>query len=490
MRFRKATPAGWTRGLVTIAAAGLALLTAAGTAQAQVPGQADARAAEADRYLTARMQVQAIPGLQVAVVEHGRVVLLKSYGLSSVELSVPVTDRSLFAVNSITKAYTGVAAMRLVQAGRLDLGAPASRYLEDLPPAWRDVTVRQLLSHTSGLPEVTRAPTVETDDDAALAWVKTQPVRFAPGARFDYCQTNYMLMQMIVNRLEGRAPDAMLTDEQLAIAGAVDTRFGDSADLILGKGPSYSYRGEAGTRVLYPRTERFSPLRRAASGLNSTASDVARWIIALQDGRLLDPATRETMWTPIAFNDGQVGQWGMGWQVLRRGSGRSVGMTGGGRAAVSIYPEQDVAVVILTNLSGAYPEDMIDKVASIYAPGLELTGVAALRLALDDQGYDQAEAVADRISAADPGLVWPEAELNDWGYRLLASDRAADALPVFRLVVRLFPQSANAHDSLGEAQAANGDRPGAIRSYRRVLELDPGNTHAARQLEQLEGAAR
>lgn len=452
--------------------------------------QDDARAGQVDHYLQTRIQTQGIPGLQIAVVEHGRVVLLKSYGLASVELSAPATDDTVFAVNSITKAYTGVAAMRLVEAGRLDLGAPVSRYMEELPEAWRGVTIRQLLSHMSGLPEVTRAPTAETDSDAAWAWVQTQAIRFPPGDRFEYCQTNYMLMQMIINRLEGRALDSVLTDEQLALAGAKNTIFGDSSELVMGKGPSYGYRRGSGAPVLYPRTERFPPLRRAASGLNSTALDVANWIIALQDGRLMNAATREVMWTPVAFNSGQAGQWGMGWQVLRRGAGRSVGMTGGGRAAFALYPEQDVAVVILTNLSGAYPEDMIDKIASIYAPGLELTGTPALRLALEGRGYDQADTVAAELSAADPDLVWQEAELNDWGYRLMASGRAVDALPVFRLVVRLFPDSANAHDSLGEAHAVNGDKTNAIRSYRRVLELDPGNAHAARQLQQLEASGR
>lgn len=486
MRFWNVSPPEFAGRLLLAALAGVILLAAPVAASARDDVRADA----VDRYLLTRMQTQGIPGLQVAVVEHGRVVLLRSYGLASVELAVPTTDESVFAINSITKAYTGVAAMRLVEAGRLDLGAPVSRYMEGLPEAWSSVTIRHLLSHMSGLPEVTRAPTAETDSNAAWTWVQTQAIRFPPGDRFEYCQTNYMLMQMIINSLEGRAPDAMLTDEQLAIAGARNTVFGDSGDLVAGKGPSYSYRRGAGAPVLYPRTERFLPLRRAASGLNSTALDLANWIIALQDGRLMNAATRETMWTPVAFNSAQAGQWGMGWQVLRRGSGRSVGMTGGGRAAFAIYPEQDVAVIVLTNLSGAYPEDMIDKIASIYAPGLELTGVPALRLALEDRGYDQADVAAAELSAADPDLVWPEAELNDWGYRLMASGRAVDALPVFRLIVRLFPESANAHDSLGEAYAANGDKPAAIRSYRRVLELDPGNTHAARQLGVLETSGR
>jgi CubicO group peptidase (beta-lactamase class C family) len=212
---------------------------------------------------------------------------------------------------------------------------------------------------------------------------------------------------------------------------------------------------------------------------------MARWLIAIQDGRILSPAGLETLWTPVAFNDGQTGQWGLGWQVLSRGTHRSVGMTGGGRAAVSLYPDDGVGVVILTNLTGSFPEDMIDKIASIYAPDLDLAGVPALRIALEEGGYDRVMAAASAIERGHPGLSWPEAELNDWGYRLLSTGRPRDALQVFRLAADRHPDSANAHDSLAQAFLVNGDNDSAAIHYSRALSLDPGNADAARHLEDL-----
>jgi tetratricopeptide (TPR) repeat protein len=237
-----------------------------------------------------------------------------------------------------------------------------------------------------------------------------------------------------------------------------------------------------------PVTERFLGFRRASSGLNSTAEDLARWVIALTRRRLLDSASMATMWTPVAFNDGTPGQWALGWMVLPRGKGRAIGMTGGGRAAVFVYPEHDVAVAVLTNLAGAFPEDFVDGVAAIYAPDLRLSGVPALRLALDERGYQHAAEVAARIARADPALVWNEAELNDWGYRLLSSGRPREGLEVLKLVASLFPRSANAFDSLAEAYAANGDRASAIANYERSLALDPSNRNAAERLRALRGA--
>lgn len=478
----------------------IALIFPGAAAAQTVAGPADSTE-QVDRYLQMQMQRLQIPGLAVAVVKDGRLVLERHYGTASVEFGVPVSSGTVFAINSVTKAFTGVAAMRLVEAGRLDLSAPVGRYLTDLPEAWRAVTIRQLLSHTSGLPDVLRAPTVETDAAASWAWVLTQDIRFPPGDRFNYCQTNYTLIQRVVNQIEGRAPDAPLAEEQLAIAGMADTHYGDAYSVIANRAPTYrwtlggpmiaGYRAASATSpgVMTAVSERFLPFRRASSGLNSSAGDLARWLIALQDGKILSEASLETLWTPVAFNDGQKGQWGLGWQVLTRGTHRSVGMTGGGRAAVSLYPEDGVGVVILTNLTGSYPEDMIDKIASIYAPDLDLAGVPALRIALEEGGYDQVMAAASAIEQGHAGLIWPEAELNDWGYRLLSTGRPRDALQVFRLAADRYPDSGNAHDSLAQALLVNGDDSAAADHYARAVALDPANTSAARHLAELRAAA-
>ena len=494
------TPDRWNVDRRTLlrhgAVAGLAgLLPAVPGFAATVAGGA---AAAVDLYLGAQMRKLRIPGMAVAVVRDGKLVLARNYGTASIEFAQPVDAATVFAINSVTKAFTGVAAMRLVDQGRLDLAAPVGHYLTDLPEAWRGVAVRQLLSHMSGLPDVMRAPTVETDAAAAWAWVVQQPILFAPGGRFHYCQTNYTLIQRVLNGLEKRAPDAPLAEEQMRLAGMTHTAYGDAFDVIPHRAPTYRWvlpgpyvDGYSAAAADAPRemkavSERFLPFRRASSGLNSSALDMAAWLIAIDQGRLLSPAARETMWTPVPFASGEKGQWGMGWEILARGKARAVGMTGGGRAAAFLYPEHRVGVVILTNLTGCFPEDMIDKVATLFAPGLVLSGVPALRMALEERGYDQAPRAAAAIEAGAPGFVWPEMELNDWSYRLLSTGRAREALAVFQLTAAKFPDSANAHDSLAQAYHVTGDVAGAVREYRRVLALDPGAEGARRHLAALE----
>ncbi|WP_208023390.1 serine hydrolase [Duganella alba] len=469
----------------------LSSLTLVMHAAAQTP------AAEADRYLTAQMQRLRIPGLSVAVVKDGQIVLARNYGTASVEFGVPVADDTVFSINSITKAFTGVAAMKQVELGRLDLSAPVDQYLPDLPPAWRAVTIRQLLSHMSGLPDITRAPTVETDEEAAWRWLREQTILFKPGERFHYCQTNYMLIQRIVNQLEGRAPNAPLAEEQLRIAGMTHTAYGDAYTVIPKRAPTYRWQWTGAKVQGYPApsatdastltavSERFLPFRRAAAGMNSSAADMAHWLIALQQHKLLNDASLAAMWRPVAFNDGGMGQWAMGWQVLQRGSHRAVGMTGGGRAGFFLYPEDGVGVIILTNLTGSFPEDLIDKLASLYIPQLPLSGVPGLRIALEERGFGQIASAAADIERRYPDQPWQENELNDWGYRLLSTGRAADALAVLRFTAERFPRSANAQDSLGEAWLVNGERAAAKQAYQRVLELHPGDANALKRLESL-----
>src|SRR5215510_3756511 len=144
-------------------------------AQAQQKTKDKPYPSNVDTYLRSQMQKRRIPGLQIAVVRHGKIVKLSAYGLANVQDSIPTTNQTLFTINSITKAFTGVAMMQLVEAGKLDLAAPISRYLDNLPAAWQAVTIRQLLTHTSGLPSIyDDNDRIVSDGGEAAVWAKLQ----------------------------------------------------------------------------------------------------------------------------------------------------------------------------------------------------------------------------------------------------------------------------------------------------------------------------
>ena len=442
--------------------------------------------AELDVWVQRQMELRSIPGLQVAVVKNGRIVYSRAYGLANLQTPVPVTEDTVFSINSATKSFTGVEVMRLVERGQVDLDAPVSTYLADLPAAWRPITVRQILTHMSGLPDIVTPDEgyVGQDEAGALAALADQPLRFAPGERFAYNQTNYMLLRMIIERAQGRTFETVVGEDVFRALGMADSGFGDSLDVIPGKADSYRFsRGEA--PVLRNVFETFPGFTRTAAGINSSAQDLAHWLIALQSGAILKPGTLEALWAPAQFNDGRTGAWANGWVVDQRPDHPAVGMSGGGRSAFSVYPKDGVAVIILTNLAGAFPEELTEPIATRFIPGMTLTGVPALRERLEAEGFEQAERAAADLIARDGAASLPEVDLNNWGYRLLGRGKVAEALALMKLIVGLYPESGNAYDSLAEVYARSGDRTRAIENYRRSLVLDPGNANAEDQLKTL-----
>lgn len=476
-----------------------AILTAAvlfftilrGATAAAAPGKGQSVEDQVNRYLQSEMRDRGIPGMQLAVVKRGKIVMLKSFGLAELPHSIPVTNRSVFSINSATKSFTGVAIMQLVEQGKLDMAAPVSRYIHDLPVPWQGVTITQLLNHTSGIPDIINQQTsrLATDGGPEAAWQQVQkmPMDFAPGERFSYNQTNYLLLGKIIDQLSGQPFAQFIQQRQFDAVGMRQTGYGDIHDVIADKAPSY--RLDANAKTLKPVIDDFPAFLRTGAGINTTAENLARWIIALQEGSLITPAGLTQMWQRGHFNDGKAAPWASGWPAIRDREYRAVAGIGGMRSAFYIYPDNDLAIVILTNLAGASPEQMIDVVASYYLPGLRSVsgGYAAFRLREQARtsGFENLEQKIAQLRMQH-GIAQPsESELNAWGYRLLGAGKKTQAIAVLDLATRLYPASFNSYDSLAEAYEAAGELDLAVQNYSRSLELDAKNGHAIERLHAL-----
>jgi CubicO group peptidase (beta-lactamase class C family) len=444
-----------------------------------------------DAILKDQMKRRGIPGLQAAIIDHGQIVFLNAYGVADIHTGAAVTDKTLFPINSATKAFTGVACMQLVGEGRLDLNAPVSNYLDGLPESWRAVTVRQLMAHISGLPDIIDGDgtTIEGGDEAR-AWAKvyTLPLQFKPGEHFSYNQTNYALLQRIVAKLSGSPFPVLVAKTQFAPAGMTSTRFGDSSSWRADTAVSYHlvFPGPDGKGTLEKVHEVYPPFMRSGAGINTSARELAQWLMRVQAGQFFkDKATLAQMWTPASLKTGEPGPRTPGWIVKRSGDHRAVGAEGGGRAAFAVYPEDGVAVILLSNLAGANPEELLDQIAAVYIPGFRLSGLDSLRVGLERRGFGNARALYDDLAAQDAQFGVAEAVLNRWAYRLLLSGKGYEALEIFKLVVSLHPDSGNAYDSLAGGYEALGDKAEAIANYKVSLELDPKNTNAVERLRAL-----
>jgi CubicO group peptidase (beta-lactamase class C family) len=446
-------------------------------------------------FLRSEMVERQIPGLQIVVVKNRKVILSKAFGKANVQHDVPVTQDSLFSINSATKSFTGVAILQLAQLGKLDVAAPIARYLEGLPLAWQTVTVAQLLNHTSGIPDIIDRRTGKLlAPEPELAWkaVQALPMDFTPGQRFSYNQSNYLLLGKIIDRVADQPFMAFIQHQQFDAARMTRTGFGDGLDVVKHKTNSY-YLASDGTG-LKNVSEEFPAYLRTGAGINTSATELAQWIIALQEGRLLNAQSVRQLWMPTAFTDGKPAPWALGWPTIRHTQHRAVAGMGGARSAFYVYPDDDLAVIILTNLAGAQPEQLIDAIAGFYVPAIGNVNGSAyaiyqLRQSVATSGFDDLGKQLTGLMKNSTLSAPSEADLNAWGYRLLAKNERKHAIAVLKLGASLYPGSDNAHDSLGEAYEADGATDLAITHYRRALELDPDSAHAKARLAKLSAKA-
>lgn len=325
--------------------------------------------------LEQEMAARRIPGLQAAVVKEGRIVLLVSCGIADLTFNPPVVRTTSFQLASATKPFTGVAVMQLVDEGKLKLDAPLSDYLDGLPEGWRAVTVRQTLMHVSGLPDIVDPAAGGLIDPGgeSAAWTKVQtlPMPFAPGQGYRYNQTNYLLLGRIIEKLRGQPFTDVVRERQFAVAGMPTATFSDTYSIVPGRATGYAMREMVDGKMVATTSPRplvfgYPKGLHTAAGLTAPAEEVARWMIALRDGKLISPASRKAMWTTGKMPDGKPTAWALGWPAYPREKHPAVAGIGGNSAAFYIYPEDDVGIVVLTNLSGARPEAFIEQIAEFY----------------------------------------------------------------------------------------------------------------------------
>lgn len=459
-----------------------------------------------DSYIREIMEQRHIPGLQLAVLQHGQLIKLQHYGLANIQDSIPVSDQTLFPINSITKAFVGVAVMQLVEQGKLDLEQPVSAYLDSLPEAWQNVKIRQLLSHQSGLPEIFGDdPVPEGQEKTAWEKVKTMPMQFRAGEHFSYNQTNYLLIGKIIDKL-GKQPFARFIQErQLDPIGLKAICFGDAHAVIPHQVRSYTFfhkmDGETRrTSEISNVFEEVPPFLRTAAGMNATAADLAKWIIALQKGKLFhQKSSLQTLWTPGLLNNGKTGGfsrlingYALGWPVAQRQEHPAITPLGGGRSAIFLYPDDDLTVIVLSNMQGSSPESFIDEIAGHFIPDMLAENgfglppaIRKLRTTLQKKGFSTAIDIAKTWKKKYPDDILDENEINTWGYLLVSQKKPAEALEIFKLNVYLYPKSGNTYDSLAEAYQNAGNKELAIYNYQQSLKFNPKNDNAIKQLEAL-----
>ncbi|MCW4462239.1 beta-lactamase family protein [Sphingomonas sp. BT-65] len=338
-------------------------------------GATAARADALDAYVARQMESQHVPGLSLAVIDRGRVVKLKSYGRANLELNTPMTPDSVIDIGSLTKSFTAAAIMLLVQDRKVALDDPINRYLGEAPPTWRDITIRQLLNHSSGLATdgiSTDAKTELADfsEPEFLASATALPLLALPGTAFAYSNLGYDLLSIIVSRVSGQAYGDFLQARIFGPAGMSATRVADRTGITPNRVQGYLWARGA-LRLCLPR----SPTRFRGSGsLQSTLRDLVRWEAALNGNRLLTADSRRQMWTSGTLNDGKATGYGFGWEVSQVNGHPLIthnGAMNGFLSSMQRYPDDHVTVIVAVNQSDlAESRRIAGGIARLYLPAL------------------------------------------------------------------------------------------------------------------------
>ena len=328
-----------------------------------------------DTYVARQMALQHVPGLSLAVIDHGRTVKLKSYGKANLETGTLMTPDSVVQIGSLTKSFTAAAVMLLVQDHKLGLDDHISQFLPESPPAWRDITIRQLLNHTSGLATdgiVTNSKTVLADfsEPEFLTSATALPLQAPPGTGYTYSNLGYDLLSIIVSRVTGQTYGDFLQTRIFGPAGMSATKVIDRTAIVPNKAQGYLWTRGA-LRVCLP----YSPTRfRGSASLQSTLHDLIRWDTVLDGDSLLTPDSRKQMWTSGVLNDGKGTGYGFGWEVSQANGHPLIehnGAMNGFLSSLQRYPDEHVAVIVTINQSDlADSRRIATGVARVYLPAL------------------------------------------------------------------------------------------------------------------------
>lgn len=294
-----------------------------------------------------------MPGVAALVLQHGKPVLRKGYGMANLELGVHVTPEHVFRIGSTTKLFTATAVMLLVDEGKLALDAPIARYFPDAPALWAKVTVEHLLTHTSGIPDASMdsgywriGARLDHTTEELVAPVRSRPLDFEPGTRFVYNNTGYNLLGLLIEKVSGQEFFAFVDARIAQPLGLKHTGSGSDQQLIPGLVTGY----RAGPRPAWPlATSNFY----AAGGLVSTVDDLAAFMLALQGGKIVSRAGVERMNAGYVLANGKPTEYGFG-EWIRRVNGKR--LVGHGGYIFSFYSQLemdiDSGIVVVTLHNG------------------------------------------------------------------------------------------------------------------------------------------
>jgi CubicO group peptidase (beta-lactamase class C family) len=430
----------------------------------------------------------------VLVAENGKVIFKKGYGLANMEWNTPNEPDTKFRLGSLTKQFTSMLIMQLVEQGKLRLEGKITDYLTDYPKAAGDkITIHHLLTHTAGIPNYSDLPDYKTYERNRfkpadlIKKFSELPLTFEPGAAFAYSNSGYVVLGAIIEKVTGKPYEKVLQENIFTPLQMFNTGYDMSYKILPNRAS-----GHQRWNLVYenaPYIDMSIPY--AAGALYSTVEDLALWDQALYTDKLLSASSKAILFTP--YKNGYAYGWGVGKrQVGQLKDSIEVmnhqGAVNGFSTSLIRIPKNRQLVVLLDNTGtpnlSAVQNDIIK---ILYNQPFDLPKVSVayvLGNAIQNNSLAAALNQYEKIKKL-PAYDLNEADINQMGYNLIDVGKIKEAIALMNINVIQFPRSANAWNSRGEAYMRNGEKAQAIRDYKKSLELDPFSMNAIRKLNKL-----
>lgn len=424
----------------------------------------------------------------VLVAEHGKIIYKKGFGFADTKEKEEFKPTTQCYVGSISKQFTAMGIVMLKEKGEIEYNRSIRQYFPELPECYQTITILNMLQHTSGLALFDDYPNM-TENDVFEILRKQTSLRFVPGSRFEYCNANYSLLGMLIEKISGKSLDSFLRANIFIPCGMKNTYVDD---------PTIKNRKRAVGYYLFGDEYNYSTYIGGAASVVSTVEDLYKWDQMLYNPTIISKQSLTEIFTPGGnkWESNVYGKqgYGFGWFISGDENDKII-QHDGGFAGFRSYIEREVnkhnSIIFLSNvrheLIGNIREGIANILNNMPYTIPKISGANWIISKAKEVGMKQAILDYKSLSEAkDSNYYFSERECNSLGYYLLRNNKIDDAIVLFKFNVVLFPNSGNAFDSMGEAYLKSGDKESALISYKKAFKLDPGNSNAAEIIKKLE----
>lgn len=331
-------------------------------------GLCASRADRIDDYLQTEMKQHGIAGAALLVAHDGQTAKTAAYGVANLELGTPVSPQTVFEIGSLTKQFTAAGILLLQQDGKISVDDKVSRYLREAPAAWKAITLRHLLTHTSGLKNYTGLDGFELrrhlNQAQFIEAVRLLPFDFEPGTSWKYCNTGYNLLGFIIENVSGKTYWDFMSERLFRPLDMTATTNRLPSIIITNRAAGY----EQTNHVLINRDSDLTDVF-SAGALVSTVLDLGQWNEALDGQKFLTAASKEQMWRPMKLTNGNATKYGFGWFIDTVEGHQNIGHSGstsGFSASIQRFPNERLAVILLTNTDEQIATTLARRIAMLF----------------------------------------------------------------------------------------------------------------------------